>query len=327
MEPRLVWSVALVILGLSVSCAPPLATRPLIAIFPVDIREVKLNARQAKLMQDHLVAVLDETGSYRTISGRALFRPKGKGRHLRSCREPSCQVELSRRVSANKALSISVVQNVMSQCEVIGALYDLGQTPEDHRARSLSSCVQDELVDSLNKVLCYMLSKGAASTTVTAEVSPMAQAECLTLAALLRVEERLAAFRQITLGGGRRTLTEQERDLAEQVLSLKGAYQTLGQGKTDRWSVSSICRIGAAYEQYARILSGAVDQSIPHAIAQRGDQAVQDYQQELTEALKVKVQPVKEQAKKQYHTCVQRAGELDLETRFIQEAREHLKQL
>ncbi len=258
---------------------------------------------------------------------------RGPRRFRRRCAKPECQVRVGRKVAAHSSMALWIKPNVLSDCEVFGARYDLKAKEGDFRARARGECDPAAVMRSLSKVVCFLITHAAGPRANNKGPGPQ-HAECMSLAALIQVERQFESFRKSKAdkkkrrGRAPRRRADQEIKLAEQVLEFKRQYLAVSDKRLDRWSVSARCRVGQVYEEYGRMMASLYQKArAPRAVRRMGKDAVASYHDEVSKVVRQKVAPLQQMALKSYGDCLQVADENNLSSRYIVEARARVQVL
>ncbi len=280
----------------------------LVAVYGVEaIKPTKLKAARLRALREGLAQILLAVRGWRALPRESLEQAiassgKRKGRAARTCSDAPCQVKVGRALSATHALAARVEGNLLGQCDLYVALYDLARSGRDRRAHVRAGCGDQALQLSAARALCQVLREDAA-----ADGGELDGGECLAAAELAWPEDAL------------------ERRLAEESLELKRAYDRVISLSRGRWAVSASCRQGTIYEAFAAALAGSVEEAEPpDAIRRQGSAAVASHRATLRTGAEEKLGPLRAQAQKHYAACLQQADAHRLSTRFIEEARQRV---
>jgi formylglycine-generating enzyme required for sulfatase activity len=140
------------------AAGPALAAdaRPVVAVFNVEGKRIKLDRALADALADHAAALLTETGRFQVVP-RGQIRERltsQKTASYKDCYEQSCQIEVGKELAAEKSLSIQVLR-IGSACTVNVTLYDLKRaateaaTTEKARGTGAQVCGEDALLAAL----------------------------------------------------------------------------------------------------------------------------------------------------------------------------------
>jgi hypothetical protein len=296
-------------------------------VFGVEaVKPVRIASEQLSLLASRIEEIVEGVRGWRAVPREALarailrssrpVRARGRRRSLPTCHDAPCQVKVGRELSASLALAARVEGNLLGQCDLHLALYDLKRPGRDRRAHLRGSCADEALRLSVARALCQVLREDA-----VAEGSSLDSTDCLAAAELAFLEARLEAIRNARA----KDLDEMvalERRLAEEALALRRAYERVVVLGRQRWPVSAVCRQGAVYDAFASALAASAESAEPsEAIRRQGAEALSRYTGEMRKALEGKLAPLRAQARQLYGRCLKLAGEQELRTRFIEEAR------
>jgi len=322
---------ALVLVG----CArPPAATvRPTLAVFGLEVREVRLEPTPLARLEGHLQRLMEESDAFKVVPAdevkRALRRTRRR-RGDRRCHSLRCQASLGRkRLDATRSLAVKVVRNLVGQCDVIGNVYDLKTRSVALSGRARAGCAEAEILRSLQLVACHIIgARRAGGEAGEARTAP--QRDCLAHAEFLWVDDRLESWlhppaRRGRKGGRAKPVSEQR--LAEQLLDLKRDYDRVARLGVPRWTVAATCRSGRLYEHFAeRELATA--SSPPLSVRRQGRDAVARYEKEQGTVAARRVAPFLEKARELYRECLKLARKRELaDDRYTEQARARLKGL
>ncbi len=314
------------------------ARRPLLALFEVRPRKVRLPRRLLVALQDHAIRLIDLAGGYRAVPHSQLRAQLGRRRlrSERSCRDLRCQARLGPRLfRAHKSLAVEVNQRMLAQCEVVATIYDLDQRSIDHHARATTSCNGEDLVRALSRVVCHLSRvhrEGAAPVGIVVSrrgrrrtkvpTPPPAQAapRCLASGELTWLDGQLDVWSRSPRRG------EDQAEAAERAIEFRRAYEQLGRSHFAPVAVAARCRTGTVYDRLADRLSGVTGR-VPAAVRRLGREAVARHQQEQAAAQSRRAAPFRVQARKLYRQCLERAEALGVGGRHVEEARSRLSAL
>ncbi|MBW2735162.1 MAG: SUMF1/EgtB/PvdO family nonheme iron enzyme [Deltaproteobacteria bacterium] len=151
----------LVALGLVVF--PPeqaLAQKPIVAVFNIDARGVKLNNRAKSILRDYIETQLTASGVYEVVPPDALRKAlsKQKTKSYKACFAQSCQISIGQEVAANKSLSTRV-SKIGRKCMVTAKLYDLLKSTAEKGATSEGRCGENGIMGSTKVVVARLTGK------------------------------------------------------------------------------------------------------------------------------------------------------------------------
>jgi hypothetical protein len=301
--------------------APTSAPGARVAVFAVEaVKPVKLRPPRLRALAEGAAALIEAVRGWRTVEREAIERAiasSGKRpRRARPCHDAPCQVKVGRALSATHALALRVEGNLLGQCDLYVALYDLKRSGRDRRAHVRAGCGDQALQLSTARALCQALREDAASDGVELDGT-----DCLAAAELTWLEGELEAIRRSRVSGPD-GLVALERRLAEAALELRRSYDRVVAVARGRWAVSAICRQGAIYEAFADALAASAEEGEPpEAIRRQGADALASYRAGMRKAVEGKLEPHREQARRLYASCLEQAARLKVGSRFVEEAR------
>ena len=305
---------------------PPPVVQPTLAVFELQVRELKLKPGVVAALRGHAHRLMQESGVYRVVARdkvkRALRRTRRRRRSDRHCHELRCQAALGRKLrDADRSLPLSLTRNLMGQCDVIGNVYDLHKKGVDINARARSGCAEEELRRSFDLVLCRIIDVQRSGARSAKETQP--PRDCLAQAEFLRVDDKLERL-LAPARGRRRHAQEWEQRMAEQVLDLKREYDHVVGLGVPRWTVAATCRSGRLYEHFAQrqLEAGARP---PASVRRQGKEAVVAYDKERREVGARRAKPFLDKARQLYRKCLSRATKHKMaQDRYTTEARSRL---
>jgi hypothetical protein len=275
-------------------------------VFKVDAKQPRLEHDMATALDGSILALAGGLEPYRAVSGEeAGPRPRGrKGRGPSACRDAACQVAVGRQLSAKKALAIRVERNLLSQCDVFAALYDLQESGKDRRSRARGGCEPDQLKTSVYLATCDVLSQDAGPS------STVQRSECLVQAEVLWLERKLQGFCKARSRDAAASTAAQERRAAEEALALRGAYDKVAARTKGKGWVAAVCRSGLVYDCFARMFPEQPAAATPPRSSSAGQE---------------KANPLQAKAGELYGECLKKAAELGISNAYTVEARERLR--
>ncbi len=129
--------------------------RPIVAVFDVELKNLRLPRSELEALSDYLTGKIAGTGFYQVVSRdqlkRRLRRQKVKIKKDVWC-DQSCQFEIGKELAAEKMLSTKVLK-LGSKCTVSATLYDLGKGTADSAATVSGKCKVDDIVASMDKAI------------------------------------------------------------------------------------------------------------------------------------------------------------------------------
>jgi len=129
--------------------------RPIVAVFDVELKNLRLPRSELEALSDYLTGKIAGTGFYQVVSRdqlkKRLRRQKVKIKKDVWC-DQSCQFEIGKELAAEKMLSTKVLK-LGSKCTVSTTLYDLGKGTADSAASVSGKCKVDDIVASMDKAI------------------------------------------------------------------------------------------------------------------------------------------------------------------------------
>lgn len=143
------------LVALALLLAPSIVTaKPkIVAVFDVQDRTGKLDAKALGQLTDYLAAQVTSRG-YRVLP-RAQLKARlklQKKESYKSCYDEKCQIEVGRELAAQKSISTQIVQ-IGSKCAVVLTLYDLRSSASEKAATKKAACNTDALVVALEEAV------------------------------------------------------------------------------------------------------------------------------------------------------------------------------
>lgn len=119
--------------------------RPVLAVFNVEGKRIKLDKDLADALADHAAALLTEAGSFQVVPRDQLKErlTQQKSASYQACYDQSCQLEIGKELAAEKSLAIQVIK-IGSYCTVNATLYDLKKSTTEKAATSEKANCKDE---------------------------------------------------------------------------------------------------------------------------------------------------------------------------------------
>jgi hypothetical protein len=322
-------------LGLLVTCgalslaacsgATTAPARPRLAIFGFETKQYRADPKLVRRLEA-LVPRLVEELDFRPVAADELrdHLPKRRGR-ARPCVEPPCQVKVGRELGATASLSLRIEQNLLQECDVYAALYELQKSGADQRSRARASCGSAELKDSVGRAVCRVLVAG----TGTAAEQEARHRECLSAAELLWLDQEVEAFGDRPIKGSPEQMMKEERQMAEQALALRRRFQSFQRtAPSTAWSLAAECGAGGIYEAFARALTRSGETlEVPRPLQKQGEEAAQSFRTQMIRGIEDRARPLRDQAAQLYRACLKHATELKLSTRHTDAARRRLGEL
>jgi formylglycine-generating enzyme required for sulfatase activity len=152
-----------VALLLTLISAPAAAKKPVVAVFNMEARGVKLDEGTLQNLSDFLADRLAATGRYLVAPRDQLKKRLGqqKKKSFKACFDQSCQIELGRELAAQKSLATRVMK-LGSKCIVSTTLYDLRKAATERGATADGGCDVDGITASIKAAVTKLAGKSAA---------------------------------------------------------------------------------------------------------------------------------------------------------------------
>jgi hypothetical protein len=179
MEKRPISPAGLVLAALLGCLAPATAAeagKPIIVVFSIEAKGLKLKARTLSTLSDYLATRLAATGAFQVVPREEIRRRllTQKKVSYQACYDSACQIELGRELAAQKSLSTQL-QRIGKTCVLTANLYDLKRAATEQGATAEGGCSEEALMAAV-KDLAAQLGKG--------EAPPPAKAPAATAGAL-----------------------------------------------------------------------------------------------------------------------------------------------
>jgi uncharacterized protein len=140
----------LLVTGLGVPDSWAADDRPIVAVFEIQTKLMKLPQAERDIMTSLLVEELAIGGAFKVMPPgdvKKILIEQSKESY-KKCYDESCQIQLGRRLPANKLLTSSVMK-LGKKCRVSISLYDLKQQTADTTEKVRGGCSQDALLESI----------------------------------------------------------------------------------------------------------------------------------------------------------------------------------
>jgi iron(II)-dependent oxidoreductase len=144
---------ALLVLVFSPLRAASADRRPVVAVFDVQVKRVKLTSGQLDMLTELLGQELGVGGIYQVMPPGDVKRTllEQSSESYKSCYDEKCQIELGRQLPANKLVTTTMMK-VGARCRVAASLYDLKRQTTDLVARETAGCKEEDLVQAIESV-------------------------------------------------------------------------------------------------------------------------------------------------------------------------------
>ena len=141
--------------------------KPIIVVFDVENRGAEVSSSTLSRLGDYLGTLMTVEGFQvvpRSDLKKRLVQQKAKS-HER-CYDESCQIEIGRELSAQKTLSTQLIK-LGSKCKVTLTLYNLMKATSEAGSAVSGSCIEDGIVESLEKAVKQLMQSRGPSDTVS----------------------------------------------------------------------------------------------------------------------------------------------------------------
>jgi len=134
--------------------------RPIVAVFDVEAKGIKLSVSLLERLSDYLSSRLAETGRFMVIPRDDLKKRLlgQKAKSYKQCYDRSCQIEMGREMAADKTIATRVIK-FGTRCMLTSTLYDLKKAATEIAATVRGKCGEEDLVNSLDKVVNKLCGK------------------------------------------------------------------------------------------------------------------------------------------------------------------------
>jgi len=144
------------------------ARKPIVAVFDIEARRVRLASDVLSVLSDYLATSLTATGRYQVVPRDQLKKRlvQQKKKSFRNCYAQSCQIEIGKELAANKILATQVMK-IGKLCVVSATVYDLKKATMERGATAEGKCDEQAIMTSLKSVVSKLAGR---------QVSPSARA-------------------------------------------------------------------------------------------------------------------------------------------------------
>lgn len=142
------------LLAPSLAQAAQPASKPIVAVFEMHTKRVKLRRGATAALTAYLASRLTSSGAYQVVPRDQLRKAlrAQKTRSYKRCYKQSCQIAIGQELSAHKSLS-SEIMRIGKHCVVTLALYDLKKATTDRGADASGRCSEDALMGSIKRAV------------------------------------------------------------------------------------------------------------------------------------------------------------------------------
>jgi len=150
------------------------ARQPRVAVFELELRNVKLKASMAGILRDYLADQVAQTGDYRVVPGdktrAALNREQIQTKGL--CFAKSCQIRIGRALAADRSLSTRVMR-IGRNCTVSATLYNLETQVTEKGASAKGGCGEEALQVAIDTVVRKLTVKARTPSILQEQPPPL----------------------------------------------------------------------------------------------------------------------------------------------------------
>ncbi len=127
--------------------------RPIVAVFNIQGKGSGLGAVQLRSLTEYLATSIAEGGVFRVVPPGDIQRllTERTRESYKHCYDHSCQIELGRKLAANKSLSASILR-IGDRCTFVATLYDLKTQTTDFSAKDKCPCSQIGVSEAIDRV-------------------------------------------------------------------------------------------------------------------------------------------------------------------------------
>lgn len=127
--------------------------RPVVAVFDIQLRGLKLSQMDRVSLSDYLASRLAESGKFQVIPRDQLVErlASQKRSSFKACYDQRCQIEIGRELAAQKSLA-SKIMKLGSKCTLTASLFDLRKATTDLAATAKGGCSIDDLTAAIDKI-------------------------------------------------------------------------------------------------------------------------------------------------------------------------------
>jgi hypothetical protein len=154
--------------------------RPIVAVFEVQTKRMKLSKARRNLLTELMASELGLRGYFKIMPPgdvKSILLGHSKESY-KKCYDEKCQIELGRQLPANKLVTATVMR-MGANCRVSASLYDLKTQTTDTTVKVKGGCTEGDLMSSVEKVAADLRAwagePASSGTGVSAGVQPGAQ--------------------------------------------------------------------------------------------------------------------------------------------------------
>ena len=146
-------------------------------------------------------------------------------------------------------------------------------------------------------------------------------AEFAANAAFQLAEKKLEGYLKTKISGSLKSIPRKETEMAKSAGTLKKEYEAIWQFKRARWTLAAMYRSGTIFAHFAKTMDGAYRNApIPKQVKRLGPEAIDIYMTQVDALLVERVDPLVDQAKTLYSSCIQKAREMGVSNDYTEEA-------
>ncbi|MCK5804938.1 MAG: SUMF1/EgtB/PvdO family nonheme iron enzyme [Lentisphaeria bacterium] len=158
MRPKMDVCLLLLALGTVYGAPAAAAGKPIAAVFPIEVRRVRISAADRETLGETLGAKLTGRGGYLVIPKDQLQEKlrRQKKRSYKRCYAKSCQIAIGQELAAQKAISTRITR-IGRRCQVIIKVWDLKKSAAERAATSTGRCSAASLLGLIEAATTKLL--------------------------------------------------------------------------------------------------------------------------------------------------------------------------
>jgi len=137
---------------------------PRVAVFELELRNVRIKRSMVRILRDYLSDQLAATRAYRVVPGdkirAALMR--GQLRSRKVCFAKSCQIRVGRALAADRSLSTRVMR-IGRRCVVTATLFNLETQVTEKGATAKSGCSEEQIQAAIDVIVAKLAGRSRRS--------------------------------------------------------------------------------------------------------------------------------------------------------------------
>lgn len=202
--------------------------------------------------------------------------PKKQRTVFGRCHELDCQLQFADEAHIRRVMSFHIDLTQAPSCLIEGSIYRIPSGKLQHRAISRGGCTLEDLRKGVQRVSCFLASAKLGAAAASPDHVKKAQNVCMAKGDFFWLERTVKALFKAASQGNLNVREAAEHALAERVLELKGAYESVMRYKEPQWEVAALCRIGYLYDQLGVISASNLKEAAanPSSIAEAMSQRV-----------------------------------------------------